>query len=360
MEISPNAGWAQTVLGLVEPADLGITLPHEHLLIDQTVGGVYFVEPQEISQRALAHQPVTLENLSWVRYNMKDSLDNQVLMDEEMAIREATLFKLRGGRTIVDQTNIGIGRDPEALVRISNATGLNIVMGSGYYVDGPLTEAERNAKTEEDIAAEIVRDVKVGVGETGIRSGMIGELGCSWPLKPNEKKVLRAGAVAQKGTGAPMNIHPGRNEDAPLEIMDILRGTGADLGRVVMSHMDRCGFLLETRQKLLETGCFIEYDVFGFEGYYPARVALAEGHMPDTPNDVERIRQIKQLIEMGYVNQVLLSHDCGMKIMMTSYGGWGYAHLLREVVPLMRVYGIADEDIHTMMVENPKRMLTFV
>ena len=360
MGISPNAGKAQTVLGLVEPNDLGITLPHEHLLIDQTVGGVYFVEPQEISQRTLAHQPVTLENLNWVRYNMKDSKDNQMLVDEEMAIKEATLFKRRGGRTIVDQTNIGIGRDPQALVRISNATGLNIVMGSGYYVDGPLTEAERNAKTEEDIAAEIVRDVTVGVGDTGVRSGMIGELGCAWPLKPNEKKVLRAGAIAQKETGAPMNIHPGRNEEAPIEIMDILRDAGADLSRVVMSHMDRCGFLLETRKKLLETGCFIEYDVFGFEGYYPARVALSEGHLPDTPNDVERVRQIKQLIEMGYVKQILISQDCGMKIMLTSYGGWGYAHLLREVVPLMRVYGITDEDIHTMMVENPKRLLTFV
>jgi len=356
---SDQRGKAQTVLGLVNPEELGITLPHEHLLIDQTVGGVYFVEPEEISQRALAHQPVTLENLNWVRYNMKDNLDNQMLMDEDMAIKEAMLFKLRGGKTIVDQTNIGIGRDPEALVRISHATNLNIVMGAGYYVDGPQTETCRNDKAIDDFAAEIISDVKVGVGETGIRSGMIGELGCSWPLKPNEKKVLQAGTLAQKETGAPMNIHPGRNEEAPLEIVDILRSANANLNRVVMSHMDRCGFLLETRQKLLDTGCFIEYDVFGFEGYYPARVALAEGHLPDTPNDVERIRQVKQLIGMGYVNQILLSHDCGMKIMMTSYGGWGYAHLLREVVPLMRVYGITDEDIHTMMVENPKRLLTF-
>ncbi len=353
-------GKAQTVLGAVSPDGLGITLPHEHLLIDQTVGGVYFVEPTKISQRALAHQPVSLENLTWVRYNMKDSLDNQMLLDESMAVKEASLFKLHGGQTIVDQTNVGIGRDPEALVRISRATGLNIIMGSGYYVDGPLTEAERNALTEDAIAREIIADVTVGVDGTGIRSGMIGELGCAWPLKSNERKVLRAGAIAQRETGAPMNVHPGRNEQAPLEIIDVLREAGADISRVVMSHMDRCGFSLDTRQRLLDSGCYIEYDVFGFEGYYPAKVALAEGHLPDTPNDVERIRQVKQLIEMGFVKQLLLSHDIGMKIMLVSYGGWGYAHLLREVVPLMRIYGIAEEDIHTMMVENPKRLLTFV
>jgi len=360
MGTSVQTGYAQTVLGPVSPDYLGITLPHEHMLIDQTVGGVYFVEPTKISQRALAHQPVSLENLSWVRYNMKDSLDNQMLLDEAMAVKEASLYRILGGQTIVDQTNVGIGRDPEALVRISRATGLNIVMGSGYYVDGPLTEAERNAKTEGEIAAEIIRDVTVGVDDTGIRSGMIGELGCSWPLKPNERKGVRAGAIAQRATGAPINIHPGRNEGAPLEIMNVLREAGADLSRVVMSHMDRCGFSLETRQRLLDTGCFIEYDVFGLEGYYPAKTALAEGHLPDTPNDVERIRQVRQLIEMGFVRQILLSQDVGMKIMLVSYGGGGYGHLLREVVPLMRIYGIGDDDIHTMMVENPKRLLTFV
>lgn len=351
-------GKVQTVLGLIEPNELGITLPHEHFLVDQTLGGVFFVEPERLSERALAYQPVSLENLTWVRYHTKDSLDNQILDDVNTAIAEATLFKLEGGRSVVDQTNKGLGRDPQALARISRATGLNIIMGSGFYADSPKTHDAVAALSEEAIAEEIVADFTHGAEDTGIRAGIIGELGCSWPLKPNEAKGLRAGALAQQTLGAGMNVHPGRNDLAPLEIVEILNSNGANLSRVVMSHMDRCGYSLETRLELLKAGCYIEYDLFGFEGYYPARVALSEGTLPDCPNDVGRIKEIIDLLERGYINQVLLSHDIGMKIMLTKFGGWGYAHLLREVVPLMRVYGLSDEHIATMMEENPRRLLT--
>ncbi len=348
----------QTVLGVIEPDELGITLPHEHFLIDQTLGGVYFVEPESLSDRALAHQPVSLENLSWVRYHTKDSLDNQILDNVDLAMKEALLFKLEGGRTIVDQTNRGIGRDARALARISRATGLHVVMGSGYYADSPATRDHVASVGEEALASEIVNDFTFGVTDTGIRAGIIGELGCSWPLSPNEAKGLRAGAMAQALTGAALTVHPGRNDRAPLEILDVLKAADADLSRVVINHMDRCGYSLETRLSLLEAGCFIEYDLFGFEGYYPARVALAEGKLPDMPNDLGRIKEITDLIDRGYLSQILLSHDIGMKVMLVAYGGWGYAHLLREVAPLMRIYGITDDQIHTLMVENPRRLLT--
>lgn len=358
MTTSALSGKVQTVLGTVEPECLGITLPHEHFLIDQTLGGVYFVEPESLSERALAHQPVTLENLSWVRYHTKDSLDNQILNNVDLAIKEAMLFKLEGGSTVVDQTNCGIGRDARALARIARATGLNVVMGSGYYADSPKTGERVSAMTEETMAEEIVADFTTGVEDTGIRAGIIGELGCSWPLKPNEAKGLRAGALAQTLTGAAVTVHPGRNDRAPLEIVEVLTAAGADLGRVVINHMDRCGYSLETRLSLLQAGCLIEYDLFGFEGYYPARVALAEGKLPDTPNDLGRIREIIDLIGRGYLSQILVSHDIGMKVMLVTYGGWGYAHLLREVAPLMLIYGMTDEQIRTLMVANPKRLLT--
>lgn len=352
------AGKVQTVLGLIEPEELGITLPHEHFLIDQTLGGVFFVEPERLSERALAYQPVSLENLTWVRYHTKDSLDNQILNDVDTAVNEAMLFRLEGGSSIVDQTNRGLGRDPQALARISRATGLNIIMGSGYYADSPKTHDAVAAMSEEAMAEEIVTDFIRGAEDTGIRAGIIGELGCSWPLKPNEAKGLRAGALAQQTLGAGVNIHPGRNDRAPLEILEIIGAAGVDLTRVVMSHMDRCGYSLETRLELLKAGCFVEYDLFGFEGYYPARVALAEGKLPDCPNDLGRVKEIIDLIERGYMDRVLMSHDIGMKVMLTKFGGWGYAHLLREVVPLMRVYGISDAHIKTMMVDNPRRLLT--
>ena len=359
MSLSQLKGKVQTVLGLIDPGDLGITLPHEHFLIDGAVEGVYFIEPTEPSDRLLAHQPLSLENLSWVRYHWKDNLDNQVLLDEKMAIREAIEFKLHGGKTVVDQTNIGIRRDPQALVRISKATGLNVIMGSGYYVDGPHMRPLLDNKSPEEIADGIISDITVGAEGTKVRSGIIGELGCSSPLKENERKCLRGGAITQQKTGAAIWIHPGRNEIAPIEEIAVLSDAGADLSRVVVCHMDRCGYSLETRRKLVDAGCCIEYDLFGLEGYYPARVALSEGHLPDILNDLGRIKEIKELIGLGYEKQLLISHDVCMKIALTHYGGGGYGHILREVVPLMRIYGITDEQINTLIVENPKRLLTF-
>jgi phosphotriesterase-related protein len=289
---------------------------------------------------------------------MTDNLDNRMLTDEEMSIKEVMLLKRLGGQSVVDPTNIGISRDPEALVRISKITGLNIIMGSGYYIDGSYPREPMDAKSEEQVAQEIIQDVIKGVDGTGIRSGIIGELGCSWPLKANEVKVLRAGAMAQQETGCIITVHPGRNENSPIEIIGILDKAGANLKRVVMSHMCRCGFRLDTRLKLLDSGCFIAYDNFGLEGYYPIRLAVAEDHLPDMPNDVQRIKEIKELIDMGYINQIVISQDVGMKITTYSYGGGGYAHILRDVVPYMRVYGITDEHIETMMISNPRRLLT--
>ena len=360
MKISKNARKVQTVLGLIEPEEMGITLPHEHLLADGSVGGVYFIEPQNASDRIYAHQPVSLENLWWVRYHLKDNLDNQMLLNEDMAIKEVMEFKVRGGKTIVDQTNIGIGRDPEALTRISRATGLNIVMGSGYYVDAPYMKPVFENKKPEDIAEEIIRDITIGADGTSIKSGFVGELGCSHPLKENERKNLIGGALAQQKTGAALWLHPARPDASVLEELEVLSKAGADMSRVAVCHMDRCGYTLETRLKMLKMGCYLEYDVFGLEGYYPARAALAEGHLPTIPNDIGRIKEIKELIEKGYIKKILISQDIGMKIMLTSYGGWGYAHLLREVVPLMKIYGMTDQQIHTLMVENPKRLLPFV
>ena len=349
-------GKVQTVLGIIDADSLGVTLPHEHLIVDALF---LSVEPTEATEKRLAHQPITLENLYWVKLHARNHADNLKFTDEKLAIKEALLYKGAGGNTIVELTPIGLARDPLGLARIARATGLNVVMGSGYYVEGSYSKESMEAKTDNDIAEEIVKDMTVGVDDSGIRSGVIGELGCTWPLKDNERKVLRAGAYAQKRTGAAIWVHPGRNEMAPIEEVEALADAGADLSRVVICHIDRCGYLMDTRQKLLDSGCYLEYDVFGWEGYYPAEVALAEGHLPDILNDVGRIKEIKELIGMGYLKQILLSQDIACKTMLVSYGGWGYAHLLREVVPLMKIYGISDEQINTMMVDNPKRLLPF-
>ena len=215
MGVAELTGKVQTVLGPILPEGLGVTLPHEHIVCD---GRSWFVEPSEATAKAMAHHPVTLDILWWLRYHFFQNWDDLQLLDEEEAIDETLHFKYAGGNSIVELSNIGLGRDPMALARISGATGLNVIMGSGYYIaasHGP----DMDAKTEEDIAEEIVRDVTEGVGDTNIRAGIIGEIGTSWPITKNELKSLRAAARAPRITGAPLTGHPGQPEDACMEIV---------------------------------------------------------------------------------------------------------------------------------------------
>jgi len=167
---SPRAGEAQTVLGPIAADTMGITLPHEHLLIDFEV---MFREPASASERGLAYQPVSMENLGWVRHNFSSNLDNLRLLDEGVARDEALLFKNAGGRTLVDPTNRSLARDPLALARVARATGLNIIMGSGYYV-AAAHPPDMDTRTTDAITREIVADLTVGVDSTGIRAGFIG------------------------------------------------------------------------------------------------------------------------------------------------------------------------------------------
>lgn len=340
-------GKIQTVLGLISPDELGVTLPHEHLIDD---GSCYFVEPECASDRAMAHKPVSVDLLWWLRYHFTQNTDEVVLRDEKIAIEEAMRFKLAGGNTIVEVTSVELGRDPAALARISRATGLHIIMGSGHYL-AVSHSAQMDTISEDEIVDEIIRDIMEGVGSTGIRAGLIGEIGCSWPLFPNERKSLRAAGRAQKFTGAALHVHPGRNQLAITEIVDILQNVDADLSRTIFDHVERTYRDLKQTIQLAETGCCIEYDLFGREGYYPINL--------DLPNDSQRINELMQLIDEGYLSQLLISHDIWTKTQCCTYGGWGYAHILNNVVPVMLAKGMTQEQIRTIMVDNPRRMFTF-
>lgn len=339
-----------TVQGPIESAKVGIALTHEHLLIDFTT---VLTEPEAASQRGMMLQPVSLENLWWIRHNWSSNIDNLQLLDEDTAICEAGDFFRAGGATMVDVTSIGIGRDPEALLRISRATGLNVIMGSGYYVDQTHSDWLRKASVEE-ITASIIKDVDEGVDDTGIRSGIIGEIGCSWPWTDSERKVLEAAVTAQGATGAPLLIHPGRNERAPLELLEAVDRWGGDLRRTVMGHIERTIYDHGVLSEVAATGAYLNYDLFGHdESFYPL---APQSFMPA---DHERIEQIEYLIGEGRSSQVLMAHDVCSKHRLKRYGGHGFDHIATRIVPRMRARGIHEEDIRMVLVDNPTRMLTF-
>jgi phosphotriesterase-related protein len=327
---------------------LGITLTHEHLLIDLRV---WCQEPREEEKKALARLPVEISTLGAIRRDPLVNLDNCLLDDQALAISELRQFKAAGGTGVVDCTNNGLGRAPLALRTIAEATGVHIIMGSGYYI-GRSHPRDLHERSIDAITEEIVRDLTVGVGDTGVRAGLIGEIGTSFKIRDTEKKVLQAAARAHRRTGAPISVHllPWRKNG--VEALDILEREGANLHQVILSHLSPTCDDLQYHTTLARRGAYVEYDFFGME-FYVDTVGEYMG------SDYHSVTAIKRLIDEGCLERLLLSHDTGMKIQLTKYGGWGYAHLLKNVVPMLRRRGFGDSEINTLLVANPQRVLTW-
>lgn len=346
-----NTGMVQSVLGAVHPGDLGVTLMHDHLLVDLTYN---LKPPAEAFLRDIFYKSVSLETIGYLKHYGLTNHDDAQLLDVDTAIEEIGLYKQHGGSSIVDPTNIGISRDPVSLARIARATGLNVIMGSSYYVSQS-HPPDMSDRTEDDIFEQIVDDVTVGVDGTGIRSGIIGEVGCNFPLSENELKVVRASGRAQRATGAPLYIHPGRDESSPQEVIAALQDVGADIARTVMCHIDRTVFEREAFRAIADAGCYLEWDLFGNEqSLYVLNPSI------DMPSDAKRMDDIAWMIAQGFGDKIVVSHDICAKKQLLRYGGFGYAYILSAIVPRMRRRGFTEESIRRILVDNPSRVLSFV
>jgi len=350
----------ETVRGPIPPEDAGITLPHEHLLVNITN---WLMSPSEASKipPAFLEAPVSIEILGELRRNPLCNKDNLVLSDERLAVEEVMKFKQWGGMTIVDVTVLGIGRDPLALKRISEETGLNIITTTGWYTETSHPPIVKK-KSVEELKEIMVKEFAEGIGETGIKPGMIGEIGCSYPYHSEEEKVLRAASRAQAETGAGMNIHPGQwdldnkaiAKDAMTQL-DIVEREGGDLNKVYLDHGDFTCFDLDYHRKLLDRGIYLSYDNWGFGEFWVDSYWPGAG----TPSDRERIRAVLELCQEGYDKQLLFSQDRCLKMLLVKYGGYGYAHILKNIVPELKFKGVSDKQLRNILVENPKNVLGF-
>jgi phosphotriesterase-related protein len=226
-------------------------------------------------------------------------------------------------------------------------------MGAGYYVDAAQPN-NINEMDENDIYQEIVRDIQVGVSNTGIKAGIIGEIGCTWPLKPNELKVLKASARAQSETGASILIHPGRDENAPIEILNILIDSGGDISRVIMGHLDRTVDTIGTLEKIADTGCVLEWDLFGNE------VSFYQPSDFDMPSDAQRLNFIRHMINNGVGDRIVISHDICTKHRLVKYGGHGYGYIPEHIIPRMRNRDFKESEIVAITKNTPARLLAIV
>ncbi len=223
-----------TVQGWMDNDQTGIISPHEHLLVDIRN---QFTEFSAASKRALSRQPVQMSNLDVLSRNPYAIKDNLVLNDVVVAEEELLRFKRAGGDTIVDATLDVIGRDPEALLSISRATGVNIIAGCGYYTYDTHPE-DMDSRTVDQITQEILTDLTEGMDGTSIRAGVIGEIGTSEEIHPNEKKVLIAAAKAHAGTGAGIIVHTYPWATKGLDALEILTQHGVRPDKVTICHID--------------------------------------------------------------------------------------------------------------------------
>lgn len=362
--MSDSAGLVHTVTGNLHPSELGVTLMHEHLFTDLT--SLVNVPPEATAQRR-ARLPFAIENLGWIRYNYFSHYDNVILDEEDVALDELDFFRRAGGGTIVDVSTIGIGRDPLALARVCRASHVNVVMATGYYVEG--THPPYLALVDdEELVGRMVSEIRQGAvlersNETGqditrsnqqtdIRAGII-KVGCSYPLTEAEKKVLRAATETQRQTGAPITIHVGRHDRSAPEITAYLGQAGADMSNVIIGHLDIRIERIETLDEVAESGCYLEFDLFGHE------ISNFPNAPRDMPSDAQRLDLVGHVVERGLLDRVLISHDICNKHRLIRYGGHGYAYIPECVAPRMRERGFSAADVESILVSNPARALAF-
>lgn len=297
-----------TVLGSTMVGELGVTLPHEHVLL----------------------------NL------MAEYKREGVLNDEALAIQELGRLPEVGCRTIFDVTSLELDRDPEALKRVSAATGVTIVMGCGHYRDPYISVEHLDKHGVGALADAMVHEIREGFGDTGIRPGIIGEVGSNhkW-ISAREERALRAAGRAARETGLTVSTHAAR---WPLGIpqLDILQSEGVDPRHVIIGHCDMVPSM-EYQQAVAERGAFVEFDTIrGSDPFITSR----------------QVEYVMNIVRLGRINQVLLSHDLCLTTLYKAYGGNGYTFIFDQFLDQLRTAGLNEEELKVITLDNPARAIT--
>ncbi len=339
----------QTVLGYIDNEKVMAALPHEHILSDLRP----LVAPLD---NGIFYEKVSLSNYGELSRNPYAVLDNSVLDDKEAVIEEFKSLYEIGFNLVADVTTSDFGRGKDYVLflkELSEKTGVHIVSGCGSYIDASVSDEFKN-KSVEEMKKIILKDLTEGMEGTDIKAGVIGEVGSSKRITDAEYKFLQAAAEAQNETGFGMHIHACLFNREGLNALDFAVKCGANAEKICIDHID---VLLDEEyiMGILERGAYAEFDDFGKEYYVDRRNRnLLEGSFA---RDTERVKFIKKLIERGFAKQILITNDICLKSMLHKYGGWGYDHIPRNIVPMMEDFGINKKDIETIIRDNPIRFL---
>jgi len=302
--------FVRTVRGDIDPSDLGVCYPHEHVLCSP---------PPDVTDRDLE-------------------------MDSETAARqELTWFKQAGGCALVDMTPADYGRNAPGIKRVSEATGIHIIATTGLHKEKFSARIVKD-KSIDELADRFARDVTEGVDGTDIKAGVIKAASSLNTITANEEKVLRAAAKAHHLTGAAISTHTEAGTMG-LEQIQLLTSEGVKPERLIIGHVDRkleWGYHLA----MWKTGVTLSYDQISKEKYEP---------------DSKRVEFILRAVKEGFGQQIVLGGDLARKSYWPSYGtggGPGLTYILWRSIPWLRSEGVSEDALQGLLVTNPERVLT--
>jgi 5-phospho-D-xylono-1,4-lactonase len=299
----------RTVRGDIDPAELGVCYPHEHVLCSPPL----------------------------------DVADRDLEMDSEAAaIQELTWFKQAGGSALVDMTPADYGRNAPGMKRVSEATGIHLIATTGLHKDKFSARFAKDRSVEE-LADHFARDVTAGVDGTDIKAGVIKAASSLNTITANEEKVFRAAAQAQRRTGAAISTHTDVGTMG-LEQIQLLVAEGVPPERIIIGHVDR-KLDWDYHLALWRTGVTLSYDQISKEKYAP---------------DSQRVEFILRAVKEGFGQQIVLGGDLARKSYWPSYGtggGPGLTYILWRFIPWLRSEGLSETALQDLLARNPARML---
>jgi len=323
-----------TVRGSLKEEDLGITMMHEHLVPHERIP-----EPAALNRFV---EPLTVQ----------------------VMIKQLEQAKRWGLCSIVDCTPYRLYRNPQTLLDISTEVGVNVIAATGFYTERWIP-AFAYRMTIDEIAAFMLRELREGIGDTGIRAGIIKVASSKMQISPVEERVIRAAARAHRETGAPITTHATLGTMG-VEQVQILEEEGADLQHVVIGHSG-LNESLSYCEKIIKHGAYVGFDTIGKERFDYVRLSTAgvnrfayekeAYHIPDQ----RLIERITSLVKAGYESRIVLSSDITRNeayINPDTLGSWGYTYLLGSFVPSLKEAGISEEVINQMVLDNPQRFFT--
>ncbi len=318
--------WINTVTGRARPEELGSTLLHEHLLIGYPGWQMDALAP---------------------RFRRDDALSRGVDKLQEL--------RSYGVATFLDPCPMDLGRDVEFMADVAERSGMRIICTTGAYKQNEGLTYTFGALPVEDITAIYVKELTEGIGESGIRAGLVKVATGAPTMTEYERKLLVAGGRAAAAVGCPVITH---TDDASLglEQIQVLTAEGVPAHRILVGHSDGRDDH-EYHRSLADKGAYVGFDRFGIEFLHP---------------DEQRIESVRKMVDAGYVRSLCLSHDatCAGWLGRPVFGGkhvttaeaiaaampkWEATHLFKRILPRLRERGVTEADVRTLFVDNPRR-----